>query len=222
MLVKRIISGAVTAALIAAGALVAATPASAASTSHGQTDASTLSSALVAKAGSYVTESNGVATISGAAKTALTASEYAQVVASIARYNAEPTHAAAASGLGTSPIVTKSATATLAVAATAAVKGPTCYWAWSFSSHWYGYDFWMNKCAADWITATTAVVAGVAGLTAAIQGFLDVPNDIAAIIAAAFATAGAVIYLQALTCQQLGYSGVSYHYRVPGVYYPAC
>ena len=81
----------------------------------------------------------------------------------------------------------------------------------SWNSTFYGWTFWMNDCAADVVDSWLLFIGGGAALTAAIQGFLNVPYDVAAIVAAAAGGLGAgALAAQINTCKALGYGGVGY------------
>lgn len=79
----------------------------------------------------------------------------------------------------------------------------------------------MNDCAAEWIVAAAAAAGGIAEFVAAIQAYLNVPSDIAAVVGTGLLAGAGVIYLQIKTCQQRGSSGVSYHKKLT-THYPAC
>jgi hypothetical protein len=179
-------------------------------------DSHLLSAGLVARAGRYVhIGADGRATLDSAAGVALSRSERALVAVTIDRYNSAASKAGTRSG-SSAPSVTPR------VASAATVRGPTCAWSVSWHFYWYGWTIKFNACLVDWLAYAAAAIAGLSALVAAIQAFLDVPADVAAILAGIAAAGGGVMALHLKTCQQLGYhGGVTYNDRF-GILYPAC
>lgn len=209
--------------LVAAGAI---TPAQAApmretasiSTPSGppSTRAASLPAPLIAKTSRYVTlDGKGTAKLSSSAGRVLTTSEMSQVKNSIATYNSLAVKSGARTGQ--IPVTHESS-----VMKTNRTRQPTCARRLSWSFHWWGSTVRINGCLAAWLAAAAATITGILTLTAVIQAGLNIANDVAAILAAVAATAGAGMYLHWLTCQQLGYKGVTYNRRFGIVNYPGC
>ncbi|HEY8642358.1 MAG TPA: hypothetical protein VIO84_06265 [Candidatus Dormibacteraeota bacterium] len=88
---------------------------------------------------------------------------------------------------------------------------PGCNWNWNWDSHWYGWTFYMNDCAASVIRDWLWGIGAGAAFIAAMQAFLNVPVDIAAVVAGAAGNLGAgALAAQISTCEALGYGGVGY------------
>ncbi len=69
----------------------------------------------------------------------------------------------------------------------------------------------MNDCAADVVDSWLWAIGGGAALIAAIQAYMNVPYDIAAIVAAAAGGLGAgALDAQVNSCKALGYGGVGF------------
>ena len=144
------------AVLVAAGVLASGTGIANAATARHQTTASptvvstgaTLPANIIADATPYVVASGHHATVEAAAKQHLTAAEYTAVIQSVARFNSEPaTLANTATKFGVS------SSSAVAVHSNAVSPMDGCAWSWNWTSHWYGWTFWMNDCAVNVIIA---------------------------------------------------------------------
>jgi hypothetical protein len=179
-------------------------------------DSYLLAAGLVARAGRYVhIGADGRATLARAAGVTLSRSERANVAVTIDRYNSAASKAGTRSGSAAISVTPR-------VASAAKVRGPTCGWSVSWHFYWYGWTIKFDGCLVDWLAYAAAAIAGVSALVAAIQAFLDVPFDVATILAGIAAAGGGVMALHLKTCQQLGYhGGVTYNDRF-GILYPGC
>jgi len=202
------------AVLVAAGVLASGTGIANAATARHQTTApptvvstgATLPANIIADATPYVVASGHHATVEAAAKQHLTAAEYTAVIQSVARFNSEPAtlaNTATKSGVSSSSAVASHSNAVRPM--------DGCAWSWNWTNHWYGWTFWMNDCAVDVIEGALLYGGGIAFAISALQGYLDIPYNIAATVGVVLAGVGAGgLYLQESACKAAGYGGVGY------------